>query len=123
MKPKQISIWNGIVMGGGVGVSIHAPIRVATDTTVYAVPETGIGFFTDVGGSYFLSRVNNNISLGLYLGITGHRVKSRDLVKWGIATHFVAKDNLPKLYQDLVSNVHKTTSDSDILSIVDSHSD
>ncbi len=89
MKPKQISIWNGIVMGGGVGVSVHAPIRIATDHTVYAMPETGIGFFTDVGGSYFLSRVHNNINYGLYLGITGHRVKSRDLVKWGIATHFI----------------------------------
>lgn len=88
-------------MGGGVGVSVHAPIRVATDSTVYAMPETGIGFFTDVGGSYFLSRVKNNISLGLYLGLTGHRLKSRDLVKWGIATHFVPKDKLPELYTDL----------------------
>lgn len=58
-------------MGGGVGVSVHAPIRIATDNTVYAMPETGIGFFTDVGGSYFLSRVHNNINYGLYLGITG----------------------------------------------------
>jgi 3-hydroxyisobutyryl-CoA hydrolase len=71
MNPIQISIWNGIVMGGGVGVSVHAPIRVATDNSVYAMPETGIGFFTDVGGSYFLSRINHNIHLGLYLGLTG----------------------------------------------------
>jgi len=61
MKPLQISIWNGIVMGGGVGISCHAPIRIATNNTVYAMPETGIGFFTDVGGSYFLSRVKQNI--------------------------------------------------------------
>lgn len=80
MKPLQIALWNGIVMGGGVGVSVHAPIRVATDNTVYAMPETGIGFFTDVGGSYFLSRVKNNINLGLYLGLTGHRLKARELV-------------------------------------------
>jgi len=80
MTPLQISIWNGIVMGGGVGVSCHAPIRIATDNTVYAMPETGIGFFTDVGGSYFLSRIKNNISLGLYLGLTGHRLKAKDLV-------------------------------------------
>lgn len=78
--PLQISIWNGIVMGGGVGVSVHAPIRVATDNTVYAMPETGIGFFTDVGGSYFLSRINHNIHLGLFLGLTGHRLKGRELV-------------------------------------------
>lgn len=119
MKPKQISVWNGIVMGGGVGVSVHAPIRVATDNTVYAMPETGIGFFTDVGGSYFLSRVHEkNISLGLYLGITGHRLKSKDLVKWGVATHFVPKDNLGELYKDLTDHVKSSTTDKEIVEIV-----
>lgn len=92
-------------MGGGVGLSCHSPIRVATDNTLYAMPETGIGFFTDVGGSYFLSRVKNNISLGLYLGITGHRIKGRDLVKWGIATHYVPQDKLDVLRQDITSSV------------------
>ena len=87
---RQISIWNGICMGGGVGLTWHSPIRVATDNSMYAMPETAIGFFTDVGGSYFLSRMRNEeIELGLYIGLTGVRVKSRDLVKWGIATHFV----------------------------------
>lgn len=71
MRPKQISVWNGLVLGGGVGISIHAPIRIATENSVFAMPETGIGFFTDVGGSYFLPRIKNNIHLGLYLGITG----------------------------------------------------
>ena len=84
-------------MGGGVGISCHSPIRIATDNTMYAMPETGIGFFTDVGGSYFLSRVNNNISLGLYLGLTGHRLKAKDLVSWGVATHFVPADRLDAL--------------------------
>jgi 3-hydroxyisobutyryl-CoA hydrolase len=81
-------------MGGGVGISCHSPIRIATDNTMYAMPETGIGFFTDVGGSYFLSRVKNNVSLGLYLGLTGHRLKSRELLDWGVATHFVPEDKL-----------------------------
>ena len=76
-------------MGGGVGISCHALIRIATDNTLYAMPETSIGFFTDVGASYFLSRVKNNISLGLFLGLTGYRLKGKDLVKWDIATHFV----------------------------------
>jgi 3-hydroxyisobutyryl-CoA hydrolase len=57
MKPIQISIWNGFVMGGGVGLSCHSFIRVATNNTVYAMPETAIGFFTDVGASYFLSKI------------------------------------------------------------------
>jgi len=78
-------------MGGGVGLTWHSPIRVATDNSMYAMPETAIGFFTDVGGSYFLPRIHgNDISLGLYLGMTGQRVKARELVKFGIATHFVA---------------------------------
>ena len=98
-------------MGGGVGISCHAPIRVATDNTVYAMPETGIGFFTDVGGSYFLSRVKKNISLGLYLGISGHRIKAKELVKWGVATHYVGKDKLPGLFKTLENEVNQDMTD------------
>jgi enoyl-CoA hydratase/carnithine racemase len=87
---QQISVWNGFVMGGGVGLTWHSPIRIATESSLYAMPETAIGFFTDVGGSYFLPRIKNgDFSLGLYLGLTGARVQSRDLVKYGLATHFV----------------------------------
>ena len=63
------------------------------------------GFFTDVGGSYFLSRVHNNINMGLYLGITGFRLKARDLVKWGVATHFVPSNKVEELTEALKSNV------------------
>lgn len=114
MSPLQIAIWNGIVMGGGVGVSCHSKLRIATDNTVYAMPETGIGFFTDVGGSYFLSRVHNNISLGLYLGLTGFRLKSRDLVRWGVATHFVPSERLEALKFDISQSVKKENSFEDI---------
>ena len=59
-------------MGAGVGLIWHSPIRIATDTTVYAMPETQIGFFTDNGGAYFLTRINGgDISLGMYLALTG----------------------------------------------------
>mmetsp|Transcript_76421 Transcript_76421/g.105750 ORF Transcript_76421/g.105750 Transcript_76421/m.105750 type:complete len:152 (+) Transcript_76421:178-633(+) len=77
MDPRYIAIWNGITMGGGVGLTWYAPIRIATENTMYAMPETAIGFFCDVGGSYFLSHLRNdpNQSLGLYLGMTGHRLK------------------------------------------------
>ena len=80
MRPMQIAFWNGITMGGGVGVSCQAPIRVATEKTLFAMPETGIGFFTDLGGSYFLSRLKGNVSLGLYLGLTGHRLRGPELL-------------------------------------------
>jgi len=56
VKSSEISIWNGVVMGGGVGLSSHAPFRIATDNTLWAMPETGIGFFADVGASYYLPR-------------------------------------------------------------------
>ena len=110
-------------MGGGVGVSCHAPIRVATDNSVYAMPETGIGFFTDVGGSYFLSRVKNNINMGMYLGLTGHRLKAKDLVQWGVATHYVPSDKLDGLREDIIKNVSQQSSDKDIEAIVSAHSD
>ena len=57
MKPVQIALYNGIVMGGGVGVSINAPFRIATEASLWAMPETSIGLFPDVGGSYFLPKL------------------------------------------------------------------
>jgi len=123
MKPLQVSIWNGFVMGGGVGVSVHAPIRIATDNSVFAMPETGIGLFTDVGASYFLSRLKGNINLGLFLGLTGHRLKAKDLVKWGVATHFVPAEKIDDMKQDLVKNVCKDSSDKYIESIIAQHQD
>ena len=102
-------------MGGGVGLTWHSPIRIATDNTMYAMPETGIGFFTDVGGSYFLPRIRDDISLGLFLGLTGHRLKARDLVKWGVATHFVPKDRIPDLYSDISKGVSHNSTNDEIL--------
>jgi enoyl-CoA hydratase/carnithine racemase len=66
------------VVGGGVGVSIHGKYRVATENTLFAMPETAIGFFCDVGGSFFLPRLG--LPLGLYLGLTGARLKGQDVV-------------------------------------------
>ena len=70
-KTRQVSIWNGITMGAGVGLTWHSPVRIATENSIYAMPETAIGFFCGAGGSYFLPRIKNDISLGLYLGLTG----------------------------------------------------
>jgi len=101
--PLQIVYWNGPVMGGGVGISINAPIRIATENTLFAMPELEIGLFPDVGATWFLPRIfNNNYHLGLYVGLTGHRIKARDLVKCGVATHFMTSNNYTKFKQDII---------------------
>ena len=79
--PKPyLSIWKGVVMGGGVGLSIYGDYRIATDSTKFAMPETSIGFFPDVGASFFLSRMENNI--GKYLGLTGELIQCKDLLNF-----------------------------------------
>jgi enoyl-CoA hydratase/carnithine racemase len=97
-KP-YIALLDGITMGGGVGISIHGSHRVATDNLLFAMPETGIGFFPDVGGSYFLPRLASHI--GYYLGLTGARISADDCVQTGIATHKVAQHALPALIHEL----------------------
>jgi len=93
-KP-YVALMDGIVMGGGVGVSVHGRYRVATERTLFAMPETGIGFFPDVGGAYFLPRCPGKI--GLYLGLTGARLKAADCLHAGIATHYVDSARLDEL--------------------------
>ncbi|EPZ35922.1 2-enoyl-CoA Hydrataseregion domain-containing protein [Rozella allomycis CSF55] len=100
-----ISIMDGITMGGGVGVSIHGAIRIATERTVFAMPETIIGFFPDVGGSYFLPKLNG--AFGMYLGLTGEKLKGTDVYFANIATHFVPSAYLNDLVTRL-SNVEST---------------
>jgi len=77
------AILDGIVMGGGVGISINGGRRIATENTVFAMPETGIGLFPDVGGSHFLSRCPG--ALGMYLGLSGARLKAADMIYCGLA--------------------------------------
>ena len=85
-KP-YIALIDGIVMGGGVGLSVHGKYRVAGDTTLFAMPETGIGYFPDVGGTYFLPRLGT--AIGNWLGLTGARRGPAECVSLGIATHCV----------------------------------
>ena len=91
-KKPIISILDGITMGGGVGISVHGMYRVATENTVFAMPETGIGLIPDVGGGWFLPRLEGEI--GTWLALTGARVKAFDTVRLGIATHYIPTDNL-----------------------------
>ncbi|KAI8993129.1 ClpP/crotonase-like domain-containing protein [Pilobolus umbonatus] len=95
MDTPYIAIMNGITMGGGVGLSVHAPFRIATENTLFAMPETAIGFLPEVGGSFFLPRLSGQ--LGIYLGLTGKRLKATDVVYAGVATHYVPSSRLPAL--------------------------
>jgi enoyl-CoA hydratase len=94
--PKPyIALIDGICMGGGIGVSVHGPYRVATEHAMFAMPETAIGFFPDIGGTFFLPRLP--AQLGVYLGLTGLRTTGADAVHAGFATHFTTRANLPAL--------------------------
>ncbi|XP_030435518.1 3-hydroxyisobutyryl-CoA hydrolase, mitochondrial isoform X2 [Gopherus evgoodei] len=99
-KP-YVALIDGITMGGGVGLSVHGHFRVATEKTLFAMPETAIGLFPDVGGGYFLPRLSGKI--GYCLALTGFRLKGRDSQKAGIATHFVESEKLPALEEDLIA--------------------
>lgn len=99
-KP-YISLLDGITMGGGAGVSVHGSHRVATERLLFAMPETGIGFFPDVGGGYFLSRCADK--MGYYLGLTGARIDAADAYALGLATHIIASDQQEILIDMLLS--------------------
>ncbi|NXF38369.1 HIBCH protein, partial [Nyctibius bracteatus] len=100
-KKPYVALIDGVTMGGGVGLSVHGHFRVATEKTLFAMPETAIGLFPDVGGGYFLPRLPGKI--GYYLALTGFRLKGRDVLKAGIATHFVDSEKLPALEKDLIA--------------------
>ncbi len=99
--PKPyVAILDGITMGGGVGLSVHAPFRVLTPRTVFAMPETGIGLIPDVGGSHILPRLPGK--LGMYLGLTGARLKAADSLYAGVGTHYVTDDTVGSVVNALI---------------------
>ncbi|KMT17368.1 hypothetical protein BVRB_2g038240 [Beta vulgaris subsp. vulgaris] len=98
-RKPQVSILNGIVMGGGAGASIHGRFRIVTENTVFAMPETALGLFPDVGASYFLSRLPG--FFGEYVGLTGTRLDGPEMLACGLATHFVHSKQLPLLEKEL----------------------
>ena len=101
--PKPyVALIDGICMGGGIGVSVHAPYRVATEHAMFAMPETGIGFFPDIGATYFLPRLPGRI--GCYLGLSGARVQGADAVHAGLATHYCPRARLGALAQALAAD-------------------
>jgi len=118
--PKPfISVLDGVVMGGGVGISVHGSHRISTEHTLFAMPETGIGLFPDVGGGWFLPRMGapaekceavfgdegaqKYSEAGTWLALTGERLKGGDVRAAGISTHHVAAADLPALKAELLA--------------------
>lgn len=100
--PKPyVALMDGIDMGGGVGLSVHGSHRIATERLVFAMPETGIGLFPDVGGTWFLPRCPGEI--GMYLALTGERLKAADAIYAGIADVFVPSERLAGLRSRLAA--------------------
>lgn len=100
-KP-YVSLMDGIVMGGGVGVSAHGNIRVVTEKSTIAMPEVGIGFVPDVGGAFLLSRAPG--SLGLHAGLTGAQFGGADAIALGFADHFVPHGQLGAFTKAIVDD-------------------
>ncbi|XP_059078854.1 3-hydroxyisobutyryl-CoA hydrolase, mitochondrial-like [Tigriopus californicus] len=100
-KIPYIALIDGITMGGGVGLSVHGKYRIASERTMFAMPETGIGLIPDVGGGYFLPRLPGE--LGMYLALMGHRLKGADCVHAGVATHGCESGQFPQLKEDLLN--------------------
>uniref|UniRef100_A0A5F4VY21 3-hydroxyisobutyryl-CoA hydrolase n=1 Tax=Callithrix jacchus TaxID=9483 RepID=A0A5F4VY21_CALJA len=115
-KP-YVALLHGITMGGGVGISVHGQFRVATEKCLFAMPETAIGLFPDVGGGYFLPRLQGK--LGYFLALTGFRLKGRDVYRAGIATHFVDSEKLGVLEEDLLAL--KSPSKEDVAAVLENY--
>ncbi len=107
-KP-YVSLIDGVAMGGGLGLSVHGKFRIATERALMAMPESRIGFFPDVGGSYFLQHLPLNC--GTWLALTATAVRAQQTVSTGLATHFVSHDELPALVQQL-ENIHLSTTEN-----------
>jgi enoyl-CoA hydratase/carnithine racemase len=101
-KKPYVSLIDGICMGGGMGISVHGSHRVMTENAVFAMPEVGLGFFPDVGGSYVLPDLGS--SFGMYLGLTGNKIEYGDALWSGIATHTVEACYLEAIAEEIAES-------------------
>lgn len=101
LSKPYVALIDGISMGGGVGLSEHGTHRIVTERTLFAMPETGIGLYPDVGGTYFLPRLPGQV--GTWLGLTGDRLKAVDMLAIGAADAFVPSAQIDALVADLAS--------------------
>lgn len=111
--PKQlIAVMDGLVMGGGAGIGLNAPVRVATERAVFSMPECSIGLYPDVGAGQFLQRCPGEI--GMFLALTGLRLRTAGLSYCGLVTDTVPSDKLADLTPETISVSNQTTRAADI---------
>ena len=100
-KKPYVALMDGITMGGGIGVSAHGSVRIVTERTRLAMPETGIGFFPDIGATWLLSRGPGEV--GTFMGLTGESIGGADAIYAGFADVFVQSKNIPTLIEILAT--------------------
>jgi enoyl-CoA hydratase len=98
-KKPYIALMDGITMGGGVGISLHGSHTVASENFVFSMPETGIGFFPDIGAGYLLSRCPNHV--GMYLGLTGHRIREAEAKALGLIKYVMPSERFQMVLSQL----------------------
>jgi len=113
MKTPYVAFLDGVTMGGGAGISVHGHFRIATENTLFAMPECGLGLFTDVGATHFLTH-EVEYELGVYMALTGARIKAGTLVEVGLATHFIPSHQLEQL-ESRLSDVSWGARDPDMV--------
>ncbi len=117
-KKPFIAFIDGVTMGGGVGVSMHGSHIVSTERTMFAMPETTIGLFPDVGGGWLLA--NLPLGIGLWLALTGSRLRSYDLLKTGLANFYVNSENINILKEEIIKNSYANK--NEIANVINNYS-
>ena len=110
LHSHQISIFDGHVMGAGVGQSSSSQFKVSTENTIYAMPENKIGYFTDQGSTYHHSRLSSGRGVGAWIGLTAAFIRAKDTVSLGLSTHYVPRSNLESLELEINDNPDKLDS-------------
>ena len=128
LKTPYISVWDGVVMGGGVGVSRMGGIRIATERTMFAMPECAIGLVPDIGAGHFLPLLPGKV--GLFLGLTGHRVTGWECRDLGLATHYIpvksldtALDKVISLSEPSLENIKGTLAEFESVTPIEENAD
>ncbi len=115
-KKPYIALMDGMTMGGGVGISLHGNLPIGTSNFSFAMPETSIGFFPDIGASYLLSQCRG--AVGMYLGLTGKRLNAEDCLSLGLIKAIISSEHMSQFLAELEEETLKKSSQESLLNII-----